>query len=45
MMDFMLWFMGELPDFLLAEPICYFVGLAITLCVARLTFSLMRVGR
>lgn len=23
---FISWFLSELPDFLLAEPICYFVG-------------------
>ena len=26
MMDFCLWFLTKLPDFLLSEPICYVVG-------------------
>lgn len=28
MMDFISWFLTELPDFLMREPICYFVGFA-----------------
>lgn len=24
--DFIVWFVGQLPEFLMAEPICYFVG-------------------
>lgn len=34
--DFALWFLQQVPAFLLAEPICYFVGLALLLYVARL---------
>lgn len=26
MRDFVMWFLTELPPFLLSEPICYFVG-------------------
>lgn len=26
MMDFCLWFLTELPAFLMSEPICYLVG-------------------
>lgn len=28
MKDFVLWFLTELPSFLMTEPICYFVGFA-----------------
>lgn len=36
MKGFCMWWLSELPDFLLAEPICYFVGLAILFVVAGL---------
>jgi len=36
MMDFMSWFLEQLPAFLLAEPICYFVGFACLFVVAGL---------
>lgn len=36
MKDFCMWWLSELPDFLLAEPICYFVGFAILFVVAGL---------
>lgn len=36
MMDFTSWFLSELPDFLMAEPICYFVGFACLFLVAGL---------
>ena len=26
MMDFCLWFLSELPAFLMSEPICYLIG-------------------
>ena len=26
MMDFISWFLTQLPGFLMSEPICYFVG-------------------
>lgn len=36
MMDFTSWFLSELPNFLFAEPICYFVGFACLFVVAGL---------
>lgn len=36
MIDFTEWFLSELPNFLLAEPICYFVGFACLFVVAAL---------
>lgn len=28
MMDFAMWWLSELPAFLMAEPVCYLVGFA-----------------
>lgn len=28
MISFVTWFLEKLPDFLMAEPVCYFVGFA-----------------
>lgn len=36
MMDFSLWFLSQLPDFLLSEPINAFVGLAVLFSVGSL---------
>ena len=33
---FIMWFLSELPDFLMSEPICYFMGFAILTCVVGL---------
>lgn len=29
MQQFTIWFLDNIPDFLLSEPICYFVGIVI----------------
>ena len=44
MMDFCLWFLQELPDFLMSEPIIYFVGLFFAFFTVRLIRSLCRIG-
>lgn len=36
MMDFALWFLTELPDFLLTPPISAFTGFFFLFCVAEL---------
>lgn len=36
MMNFVTWFMSQLPDFLMTEPISAFTGLAILFVVAAL---------
>lgn len=43
MMDFTSWFLSELPDFLLAEPICYFVGFACLFIVADLVKRIINI--
>lgn len=36
MKDFTLWFIEQLPTFLMSEPICYFVGFAMLFVVVSL---------
>lgn len=36
MKEFSLWFLTQLPDFLLSEPICYFVGFGMLFVVVAL---------
>lgn len=35
MQSFFIWFLEQLPAFLMAEPLCYFVGFAFLLVVIR----------
>lgn len=32
MMNFITWFLGALADFLMCEPVCYFVGFFFLFC-------------
>lgn len=41
MMDFVSWFVAQLPDFLMSEPISAFTGLAILFVVMRLVSRMM----
>nr|CRY94832.1 hypothetical protein [uncultured prokaryote] len=41
MKDFTLWFLSQLPSFLLAEPISAFTGLAVLSFVVSLTQRIM----
>ena len=41
MKDFVLWFMSQLPDFLMSDPISAFTGLAILFAVAALVRFMM----
>lgn len=45
MMNFVSWFIGRLPVFLSAEPICYFVGFFFAFVSIALLDRLMHLGR
>lgn len=38
--SFFLWFLDNLPDFLMSEPICYFVGIFIAGMIINLILTL-----
>ena len=44
MQAFALWLLEEIPNFLLSEPICYFVGIAILLLVVKLLGSIIKIN-
>lgn len=44
MKTFALWILQELPDFLMAEPICYFVALAILVFVVDCITQLLNIN-
>ena len=43
MQAFALWLLEEIPNFLLSEPICYFVGIAILFLVIKLFGSIIKI--
>lgn len=45
MKDFVLWFIAELPSFLMSEPICYFVGIAFALVIVGVIKSIVNINR
>lgn len=45
MKEFCLWFLTELPDFLMAEPVCYFVGIAFLIIVVGIFIRIINLGR
>lgn len=45
MKDFIMWFLSNLPDFLMAEPICYFVGFAFLFVTLALFKSIVNIHR
>lgn len=45
MMDFVTWFISQLPGFLLSEPISAFTGLAISAFVIRLIQHIFNLGK
>lgn len=45
MMEFCMWFLSELPDFLMAEPICYLVGFGFLFVVLALFKSIVNIHR
>lgn len=44
MKSFVLWFLQELPDFLMAEPVCYFVALGILVFVVDCISQLLNIN-
>lgn len=45
MQEFTLWFVHELPDFLLAEPVIYFVSCLVLFWIFKIFISLIDLGR
>lgn len=45
MMDFATWFLSQIPQFLLTEPISAFTGLAVLAFVVALTRRILYMGR
>lgn len=43
MKDFVMWFLVNLPDFLMAEPICYLVGFGFLFVVLALFKAILNV--
>lgn len=42
--DFVMWFISQLPDFLMSEPFCYFVGFFFLFVTARLVARMCGLG-
>ena len=42
MKTFVLWFLEQLPSFLLSEPMCYFVGFAFLIVTIRVIRDVIR---
>lgn len=45
MKDFCMWFLSELPDFLMSEPIVYFVGAGFLFVVIQLVKNIITIHR
>lgn len=43
MKTFVLWFLEQLPSFLLSEPMCYFVGFAFLIVTVRIIRDVVRI--
>lgn len=43
MKTFVLWFLEQLPSFLLSEPMCYFVGFAFLIVTIRVIRDIIRI--
>lgn len=43
MRTFSMWFLNELPQFLMSEPAIYFVGVAFCMCMVGLLKSLINI--
>jgi hypothetical protein len=43
MKTFVLWFLEQLPSFLLSEPMCYFVGFAFLIVTIRIIRVVIRI--
>lgn len=42
MQTFVLWFLEQLPSFLLSEPMCYFIGFAFLIVTIRVIRDIIR---
>lgn len=45
MKDFVIWFLTMLPDFLMSEPMCYFVGFAFLFVTLALFRAIVNIHR
>lgn len=43
MKTFVLWFLEQLPSFLMSEPMCYFVGFAFLIVTVRIIRDIIRI--
>lgn len=43
--SFITWFLTNIPDFLMSEPICYFVGLMLLAFVIGIIKSIVHISR
>lgn len=43
MKTFVLWFLEQLPSFLMSEPMCYFVGFAFLIVTVRVIRDIIRI--
>jgi hypothetical protein len=43
MKTFVIWFLEQLPSFLLSEPMCYFVGFAFLIVTIRVIRDIIRI--
>lgn len=43
MKTFVLWFLEQLPSFLLSEPMCYLVGFAFLIVTVRIIRDIIRI--
>lgn len=44
MQTFIGWFLAELPDFLMAEPMCYFIGFVFSILTIRIIRDLIHIA-
>lgn len=44
MKTFAIWFLTQIPDFLMSEPICYFVGIIVLLWILKVILRLSNVA-
>lgn len=44
MQTFIGWFLTELPGFLMAEPMCYFIGFAFSILTIRIIRDLIHIA-
>lgn len=45
MKEFCMWFLTALPDFLMSEPVIYFVGIAFLIIIVGIFIRIINLGR